>query len=336
MPTLNRRSRNGGSWPRAAARSFTFCLCLFACVPMVQAQNAPAQPPAVRVQQSATVITEAPVFLLPDNTRTPLRTLPAGTSLSVQRVQGDWLQVTFNDAQFGRRTGWVEQKYVKVGAAKPTPPDQVPPPSTPAPSTAREQQRPPQAPVDRGGVGVRGFGTVTFDRMAAGESFKAITEKDTVTFFGGGVQITNIAGGLFAEVAAEFASLDGERVFVLNEEVFRLGIPVEITMRPVDVIIGWRTTPANRISSYGGGGVSFLNYEETSDFADPEENVSESHTGFVVMGGVEYTAARFVHVRGEVRYRSFSGAIGDAGVSQLYDETNLGGFGVALKIAIGR
>jgi opacity protein-like surface antigen len=298
-----------------------------------------AQAPAIRVQQSATVTSEAPVYLLPDNTRTPLRMLPSGTQLTVQRIQGDWLQITFNDAQFGRRTGWIEQRFVRVSAGKPTQPDQVPPPSATSPGTppaARQQPRQPDPPADRGGLGVRGFGTVTFDRMLAGDSFTAVTEKNTATFFGGGVQVTNITGGLFAEVAAEFTSIDGERVFVLDEEVFRLGIPIEITMRPVDVVVGWRTAPAGRITSYGGGGVSLLKYEETSDFADDEENVSDSHTGFVVMGGVEYRAARLVHVRGEVRYRSFSGAIGETGVSELYDESDLGGFGVALKIAIGR
>ena len=95
--------------------------------PLVQPAwaQAPAAAPA-RLQQRATVTVASPIYLLPDTERQPLRTLPAGTSLVVLRTQGDWLQVTFDDSQFGRRTGWIEQKFVKVGAATPLPPEPVP------------------------------------------------------------------------------------------------------------------------------------------------------------------------------------------------------------------
>jgi opacity protein-like surface antigen len=299
------------------------------------AQAAPAVPPGVRMQQTATVTTEAPVFLLPDATRKPLRMLAPGTSLVVQRVQDDWLQVSFNDPQFGRRTGWIQQQFVKVSAAQPVPPEPVPPPAEARGAGASAAQSP--STTDRGGLGLRGFGTVTFDKMAASESFKAVTEKDTATFFGGGVQVTNLWQGLFVEVAAERSSLDGERVFVgPDDEVFRLGIPVSIKMTPVDVVAGWRSAPVNRASGYGAAGVSFLKYEETSDFADADENVDERYTGLVLLGGIEYSAARFVHIRGEVRYRRFADAIGAGGASAAFDETDLGSFGAALKIAVGR
>ena len=299
------------------------------------AQQPPAAPPGVRLQQSATVTTEAPIYLLPDDTRKPLRMLAPGTSLVVQRAQDDWLEVSFNDPQFGRRIGWIQQKFVKVSAAKALPPEPVPSQTKPRdPKTGRAQPTP---AVARGGPGVRGFGTVTFDKMNASDSFKAVNEKDTVTFFGGGVQGTNLWQGLFVEVAVERSSLDGERVFVgPNDEAFPLGIPLQITMTPVDAVVGWRSAPVSGVSAYGAGGVSFLQYEETSDFADAEENLSERYTGLVVLGGIEYRAARFVHIRGEVRYRRFADAIGAGGASAAFDETDLGSFGAALKIAFGR
>ena len=36
---------------------------------------------------------------------------PAGRHqrATVERVQGDWVQITFNDPQLGRRTGWVQR-----------------------------------------------------------------------------------------------------------------------------------------------------------------------------------------------------------------------------------
>ena len=299
------------------------------------AAQAPEQPR--RMAASAVVVTEAPVFLLPDATRKPLRMLPANTSLTVTRTQGEWLEVLFNDPQFGRRTGWIQQKFVKVNPAQPTPAEREPspPPTRPATEPPAAQPRPAAAPRV---IGVRGFGTITYDKMTAADSFRAVTDEDTMSFFGGGVQVTNLWQGLFVEVAAERASRDGERVFVgPDDEVFKLGIPLEIKMTPLDVVAGWRSAPVStNVVAYGAGGVSFLKYEETSDFADPGENVDEDYRGLVLIGGVEYSASRWVHVRGEVRYRRFKDAIGAGGASLAFEEDDLGSFGLAIKIAVGR
>ena len=90
--------------------------------------RAVAQVPVSGAQQDARVNEPAPVFLLPDETRTPLRTLPRGTSATVERVQGEWVQITFNDPQLGRRTGWIQRKYVTLSAAAspPSPPTVAP------------------------------------------------------------------------------------------------------------------------------------------------------------------------------------------------------------------
>ena len=301
------------------------------------APTAYAQEPTIsgaRAQQSASLTADAPVYLIADATRKPLRVLPAGTSLTVLRIEGEWVQVTFQDAQFGRRTGWVQREFMKLGTVQPLPPDAVPP--TPE-QQARQTPPPSAAPAPREGVGFRGFGTVTFDKLTASESFKAITEKDTTPFFGGGVQVTNLVQGLFVEFAIERSSLDGERVFIgPDNEVFRLGIPLKITMTPIDLVAGWRSTPVARSSAYAAAGISFLEYEETSDFAEADENVSEQYKGLVLLGGIEYSAMRFLHIRGEVRYRRFGDTLGAGGVSAVFEETDLGSFGAAVKIAVGR
>src|SRR4051812_40855606 len=78
------------------------------------ALEAIAQVPVARGQQEARVNEAAPVYLLPDATRTPLRTLQPGMTATVERVQGEWVQITFNDPQLGRRTGWIQAKYVTL------------------------------------------------------------------------------------------------------------------------------------------------------------------------------------------------------------------------------
>lgn len=304
---------------------------------VVSAQTVSAQADAQprRTAAAAVVITEAPVYLLPDATRKPLRMLPVSTALTVTRTQGDWLEVTFNDPQFGRRTGWIQQKFVKVSPVQPPP---EPPPPAPTPGAkAKPPAKQTKAAAAPAVIGFRGFGTVTFDKMAASDSFRAVTGEDTAVFWGGGAQVTNLWRGLFAEVAFEFANQDGERVFVgPNDEVFQLGIPLEIKMMPVDIVGGWRTPVANNVLAYGAGGISFLTYEETSDFAEADENVDENFRGLVLFGGIEYRATQWVYVRGEVRYRRFDDAIGAGGASAAFDEDDLGSFGFALKVAVGR
>jgi opacity protein-like surface antigen len=312
-------------------RSLVTALTLAAVVclpPAVFAQA--ADPPAS--QGAAGAVTEsAPVFLLPDATRTPLRTLPAGMVVSVREVRDDWVQITFNDGILGSRTGWIERRFLVIRERGETPaPEVAMPPAPPPSSQAGRRSRPRSSPSLRGVVGVM------FDKQTASESFTAVTGEDTAVSYGAGVQAVNLWRGLFAEAFIERTSLDGERVFVVDDEVFQLGIPLEITMTPVDLVGGWRVTTEGRFSTYGAAGVSLLTYKETSEFADADENVDERYTGWVILGGVEIGLARWVHVRGEVRYRRFDDALGAGGASAAFEETRLGGAGAALKIVVGR
>jgi hypothetical protein len=292
----------------------------------------------------ALVATASPVYLLPDATRTPLRTLPVGVTLTILQRQGDWLQVTFEDAQLGRRTAWIEAKAVRVRPASAEPaPEPSDPPATagaragtspPRPPETQSRRSAPRRPVAQP-IGVRMFGGAAIDWMSAKKSFDAVTGSDRVTSYGGGLQVTNLWRGLFIEGAAARATADGERVFVFGGEVFPLGIPVEITMTPVDVVAGWRT-PVGRVVPYLGGGMTFFKYQETSDFADDDENVDEWYRGFVVMGGLEAGITRWIHVRADLRYRQVNDAFGLGGASEAFGEDRLGGFGAGVQLVIGR
>lgn len=298
-----------------------------------------AQSGSTSFQTGATVVltSAAPVFLQPDSTRVPLRTLPAGSSAAVERVQNGWVRITFSDPQYGPRTGWIEARFVKLD---PTRPIRSPRAPVPSPDGVSKTQPPPPrpAPAARRGrpqPGLRVFGSVAVDRMAAAESFLAITGSETIPSYGGGVQGTNLWRGLFAEFALEYNRTDGERVFVFNREVFPLGIPLKIKTLPLDLVGGWRL-PIGRVTPFGGGGATFMRYEEQSDFADAEENIREWHTGFVVLGGVEVRLIEQLHLRGDIRYRRLDDALGVGGVSQEFGETALGGVGGSIKVVFGR
>ena len=66
-------------------------------------------------RNATTIVTDgAPIFLLPDSSRTPLTKLPAGTSVRVLGIDGEWVNLEFRDGIFGARVGYVLKMHVKL------------------------------------------------------------------------------------------------------------------------------------------------------------------------------------------------------------------------------
>jgi hypothetical protein len=172
--------------------------------------------------------------------------------------------------------------------------------------------------------------------MTASESFKAVTGSNSRVQYGGGVQAVNLWKGLYAEAGVGYSSLAGSRVFVHQGAVYDLGVPVTITLMPIDAGGGWRVPMSRALHAYLGGGVTFMNYKEESDFANAEDDVSELYTGFYVSGGLEVRLAKWLHVRAEGRFTSIPDALGSGGVSAEFNETNLGGAAVAVRFVLGK
>lgn len=62
----------------------------------------------------ATVTANAPIYIQAAASATPLRVAAPGTVLRVLQDDGEWLQVEFNDPQWGPRIGWVQRTYVQI------------------------------------------------------------------------------------------------------------------------------------------------------------------------------------------------------------------------------
>ena len=187
-----------------------------------------------------------------------------------------------------------------------------------------------------GKFGVRGFGSFGNISFQAADSFDAVLGRNAGPIFGGGGQVL-LPWGFYFDVGAWKFQQDGERVFVgPDREVFRLGIPVEIAIIPLEVTGGWRFRKWQRFVPYGGIGYSSYRYKETSEFSDPSENVDETFTGYHLVGGAEYLPLRWLAVGGEVGWSSIEDALGAGGASAAFGETNLGGTSVRLKISVGR
>lgn len=205
----------------------------------------------------------------------------------------------------------------------------------------RPQPRTPvrtQPPAGESAIGFRGYVTFGSTALAAHESFDAVADTHSRENVGGGGQVTNIWKGVFADVAVSQWSLDGQRAFVLNRQVFRLGIPLEAKMRPVDLAAGWRLRLLRgRLSPYGGAGLTYLTYAETSQFAGSGEDVRESKTGPLLLAGVDVRIWRWIHAGGELRWRRVNGILGESGLSGVsteFDEDDAGGVSGALRISV--
>src|SRR4029453_5718159 len=134
--------------------------------------------------------------------------------------------------------------------------------------------------------------------LDAAETFEAVSGTSHARVLGVGIQVTNIWRFLFVDVAVSSTTIDGERVFIDEGGAVRpLGIPLEVSMRYVDVAAGWRMH--RRLSPYFGGGLPRLRYREASELAQPGEDVAESGTGPLVLAGVDFNLSRWVRIGGE-------------------------------------
>ena len=204
------------------------------------------------------------------------------------------------------------------------------------PAAAQPRPRPRPAPQSRS-IHIGGYGMFGLFNFAAIKTFDAVLGRPSGSIYGGGGTVGLPLGGLFVDVGAWRFKDVGERVFVNNGEVFHLGIPVTVTITPLEITGGWKFRRRNsRLVPYAGGGVTSYGYKETSAFSTPAEDVDERFNGYHVLGGVEYKVVRWLGLGGEVTWTTIPDAIGSGGASKVFGETDLGGTSFRAKITVGR
>ncbi len=173
--------------------------------------------------------------------------------------------------------------------------------------------------------------------MAAKDTFEAVTGKSTLTGLGGGVEVQRIWRGSFLRAAVSRMSQSGQRVFVFDNTVFPLGVPLDLTLTPIELAAGWRFRPigSRGIVGYLGGGALFLSYNESSPSDASGEEVSESTTGVVLFGGVEVPVWRFVSAGAEVGWRKAE-VLNPGGAMGAFGENDFGGVTMRVMVSIRR
>ena len=184
-------------------------------------------------------------------------------------------------------------------------------------------------------IAIRPFVFGSVQSFTAIDTFDAVFGRAYDPFYGGGVQAV-FDGKFFVELSASRFRQTGQRAFISGGQKFRLGIPLTATIVPFEVTGGYRFHFSPRVRPYVAAGVGSYQYKETSTFNDPSEDVDVRHAGFVVNGGAEFRAHRWVGIGADVEYSHIPGILGSGGVSQQAGEKDLGGVSARLKLIVGR
>ncbi len=261
-----------------------------------------------------------------------LTTVPKGTRLEVLDKAGDWYHVLAPpDSRGTRLAGYIQASLVTeepLEGRTGTPAAGA----KPGQAAAKKPAAPPKKPSR---YGFRGFGSLEFEYFQAHQSFDAIFSSSTGFLYGGGAEVS-IGPLWFVQGRVSHVSKTGERAFVYNGEVSRLGIADTVSMTPFDFSVGYRVVSQSSVTPYVAGGVGFLSYSEESSSSDTADNTSGTFASYHVAGGVEVPIVRkWLSIAGEVQYRSVPGAIGKEGISKDLNESNLGGLSACVKILIG-
>ena len=155
-----------------------------------------------RSGSSGVVIADAPIFLLPDATRVPLRVAAKGTTLVLVQDGPEWIQVQFQDPQLGLRQGYIQAKYLQRESL--TPMDLSVPGAKPLASSGAERldqvdQRGGQQPRPLIPAGVDAPGRQPMPRsgfwFSAGMGYGALTCDGCENSYLGGLSGGLAAGG---------------------------------------------------------------------------------------------------------------------------------------------
>jgi hypothetical protein len=206
---------------------------------------------------------------------------------------------------------------------------------TTAPAQQPDAPAKPAAPKPP--LGLRAFFLVESTGMSAADAFKAVTGSSRVTGFGVGAELHNLWKKLFLRGAVSRASASGSRAFVVGEEVIPVNIDLDVALTTTEVLAAWRTSPRTRptLAIYAGGGMRLVSYSETSAFAEPGDDVSETGVGYAIVVGFDTALgkSRKVTAGAEVQYRIGPDLLGDAGLSGSFGERSLGG--VTIRGVVG-
>jgi opacity protein-like surface antigen len=167
----------------------------------------------------------------------------------------------------------------------------------------------------------------------ASNSAKAVFDGSSGGATFGGLARVDLGRSFFAGVGGRVFRKDGQRVFVADKDSpsFPLGHPLKVRILPVYALLGYRFSHDAALTPYAGLGVGLTSYHEESNVAGDVTNVSTSKVSGHLVAGLEYGRS---HLRFAVEgmYMTAPNTIGLEGVSNIYDEDDVGGLSVVGRV----
>ncbi len=135
-----------------------------------------------------------------------------------------------------------------------------------------------------------------------------------------------VRGRLRLALSWEHGEVDGEQVLP-TDPPRPIGVRETLTYEPLALTASWVLNPQRRWRVSLGGGLLLLSWEDRGS-----RTASGSDPGAVALLGVDRELGRW-RLGLELRASTVPNAIGDAGISKLYGEDDLGGVGLHLRAA---
>jgi Outer membrane protein beta-barrel domain len=174
---------------------------------------------------------------------------------------------------------------------------------------------------------------IQFGRLSqtARDSFAAILGNSSGQVFGAGAELA-FRHGVFVRADVSYFRDDGERVEMVDGEIVPLGIPVTLSLTPIEFSGGYRFSAFTfgrrgqlRLVPFVGAGAGVVRFREETDDEHPDESTSERFTSYHVLVGLDVPLGKRVAIGGELTRRWVRDGLGSGGISQSFGETDLGG-----------
>jgi opacity protein-like surface antigen len=285
------------------------------------------------VAQTQVRVTSDHTTVWRDNFRGIATVVNAGTVLDVVAQRGTWFLVVLPTSELQQpMNGLIAASRVQVING----PSDVPRDPRTTERRPPQAQRPRTSPASRAPVApppeVDLFAQFGYGSFTAMETFQAILGHERAAWYGGGLQY-RLRSGLFVEGAIEYFRGSGERVFVFNDQVFRLGIKDTVSITPFMATVGYRFG-RGRTRPYVGAGIGAYRLRESSEFADSDDEVRQTSGAYRAVAGVQREIGRKYGIGMELQYTTVPKAL-SGGIAEGFDESNLGGFQVRARVLFG-
>jgi opacity protein-like surface antigen len=174
---------------------------------------------------------------------------------------------------------------------------------------------------------------IQFGRLSqtARDSFAAILGTSSGQVFGAGAELA-FRSGVFVRADVSYFRDEGERVEMIDGEIVPLGIPLTLSLTPIEFTGGYRLSALRfgsrgqvRLVPFVGAGAGVVRFREETDDEHPDEGSSERFTSYHVLVGLDVPLGRRVAIGGELTRRWVRDGLGSGGISQSFGETDLGG-----------